>query len=297
MPARPPSAQSYWILIPVHNRADITRRCLRHLHELGVSAWAHVVVADDGSTDDTPRMLREDFPWASVIQGDGTWWWAGAIHAAMQKAVSQGAQAVCWLNDDTLPDAGALEKLFAQAERVQGICGGLARTDDQGAGMTYSGGNMRHRWPAQTPRSQASSPVTVEWLHGNMVVVPASVWQKLGLLSARGTIHNFADIGYTYRAHKSGIPVLLLPAATAMASPNDSASYRSWRDESLPWHAVWRGFGDPKVWWYLPGLVAFKTRAFGLSGWWDCAVVLGKAAILPLYKLLKKGPHTAQRNR
>lgn len=281
--------QPLWILIPVHNRAVTTCACLRHLQDLGVPAWAEVLVADDGSTDGTAQIIQAQFPWARVIHGDGRWWWAGAIRAAMQEAAQHGAAAVCWLNDDTLPDPGALEMLFTLATQTQGVCGGLSRTTDCPTdGMTYSGGTMRRRWPAQMPPPQEPTPVPVEWLHGNMVALPARVWQQLGLPSTRGTIHNFADIEYTYTAHRQGIPVLLIPAAKAVASANFSASYRSWRDDSLSWPEVWRGFSDPKVWWYLPGLAAFKIRSFGSMGMWDCAVVLGKAALLPVYKILKK---------
>lgn len=277
-------AHPHWILIPVHNRAATTQRCLTRLMELGVPAWAEVLVADDGSTDGTAAMIQAEFPWVRVIHGDGGWWWAGAIRAAMQEAAQHEAVAVCWLNDDTLPDPGALESLFALAAETHGICGGLSRTDSTGA-SNYSGGIMRRRWPAQMSPAHEGA---VEWLHGNMVVVHSSVWRMQGFPCNRGTIHNFADIEYTFQAHRGGISVRLVPMATALANLNCSASYLSWRDEALPWLEVWRGFLDPKVWWYLPGLAAFKGRCFGLLGIWDCLVVVGKAALLPLYKLLKK---------
>lgn len=296
MPARPSAAQPSWILIPVHNRVATTRSCLLRLNELGVPAWAEVLVADDGSTDETAMMLRSEFPRVRVLQGDGGWWWAGAIRAGMEEAARHQAQAVCWLNDDTLPDPGALEKLFALASQCQGICGGLSRTDPT-VGMTYSGGSMRRRWPAQNPPCHGGAPVAVEWLHGNMVVVPSAVWQKLGLPNTCGTIHNFADIEYTYAAYRQGISVRLMPEATAMANANCSASYRSWRDDSLSWQTVWRGFFNPKVWWYLPGLVAFKMRSFGIAGLGDCCLLVAKAAMLPLYKMLKKLPGGSTRSR
>ena len=161
MPARPSAAPAVWIVIPVHNRAAVTRRCLDRLREVGVTAWAEVLVADDGSTDDTPRMIREEFPWARVIRGDGAWWWAGAIRAGMEEAIRAGAQIVFWLNDDTLPDAGALARLAALCAERQGICGGICRADSAG-GMTYSGGIIRARWPAAVTLPQEETPAPVE---------------------------------------------------------------------------------------------------------------------------------------
>ena len=287
MPARPSAAPAVWIVIPVHNRAAVTRRCLDRLREVGVTAWAEVLVADDGSTDDTPRMIREEFPWARVIRGDGAWWWAGAIRAGMEEAIRAGAQIVFWLNDDTLPDAGALARLAALCAERQGICGGICRADSAG-GMTYSGGIIRARWPAAVTLPQEETPAPVEWLHGNLVAIHHSVWERLGLPETLGTRHNFADVEYTHRAHRAGVPVLLVPNAAGTAATNLSASYLSWKDDRLSWPEIWRGFADPKVWWYLPGVLAFKTRMFGARGLLDCVWLLCKAAALPAFKLARR---------
>lgn len=285
MPSRSSQAPSRWIVIPVHNRLEITRSCLAHLAQLKVHSWAHVLVADDGSTDGTAAMIRAEFPWAEILTGPGDWWWAGAIRAGMQHAIQHGAETLAWLNDDTHPDAGSLERLFAEAETRAGICGGISQPDDASASL-YSGGTMDKRWPKayQSTDLTKDSPTLAQWLHGNMVVLHASVWQRLGLPDTRGTIHNYADIEYTYRAYLLGIPVLIVPQATAQAHANLSASYLSWRDSRVSLSTVWQGFVSPKVWWYLPGLLAFKVRQFGWLGLWDCGLVLSKFCLLPMHK-------------
>lgn len=290
MLARSSTSDECWVILPVHNRAATTQRCLKHLHELGVPTWAQVLVMDDGSSDGTAALVQKEFPWARVLHGPGNWWWAGAIRAGMAEAAHHGAEFICWLNDDTLPDANALETLLKLARETAGLCGGVSRTEDD-AGMSYGGGFMRQRWPQSIPAPQSAvpqPPVPLEWLHGNMVMLHRQVWQRLGLPKTLGTIHNYADIEYTYAAFQLGIPVLLVPAATALANSNTTASYRSWRDDSLSWQDVWRGFYDPKVWWYLPGLLAFKMRTFGVLGCYDCFFVVTKALLLPLFKALRR---------
>lgn len=274
---------SVWIVIPVHNRVATTRRCLERLAKLEAPSWAQILVVDDGSTDDTPRMLREEHPWAQVLIGPGNWWWAGAIHAGMRLAIAKGARVICWLNDDTLPDTGALEALVKRSQDTRGMCGGVSRPGGPG-GASYGGGRMVQRWPQPIQPSASAKWGAVEWLHGNLVAIHGDVWRRIGLPQTSGTIHNFADIEYSFTAFQYGIPVELHATATATAEVNLCASYRSWRDPRLALTTVWAGFLSPKVWWYLPGLAAFKTRLFGWRGALDCVLLVAKAASLPIYK-------------
>jgi GT2 family glycosyltransferase len=277
-------AENVWIIIPVHNRRATTARCLGHLGELGVLAWAHVLVVDDGSSDGTHSMLEHDFPGVQVAAGDGHLWWSGAMRLGMATAIQGGADCVVWLNDDTLPKSGALECLVKLAAARASICGGVSRTST--AEFVYAGGVMRRRWPERLKSVPVptADPLLVEWLHGNMVAIPAAVWRRIGLPESRWMKHTFADIEYTLRAFRQGIPVLLVPAAQAAAEYNDSASYWSWADPRLSWWDVLGGFSSPKVWWYLPGLVYFKLATAGGTGVFDCVWVCVKALLLGVFK-------------
>ncbi|MBB5030459.1 glycosyltransferase family 2 protein [Prosthecobacter vanneervenii] len=278
------SAENVWIVIPVHNRRTTTARCLKHLSELGVLLWAHVLVVDDGSSDGTRNMLEQDFPWVRVVAGNGQLWWSGAIRLGMETAIQSGAVCIVWLNDDTLPQSGALERLVNLSAERAGICGGIARTHAES--FFYSGGVMRRRWPERLKSVPGidADPLPQEWLHGNMVAIPAAVWSRIGLNESCWMKHTFADIEYTLRAHRAGLPVLLVPAAQAAAEYNDSASYWSWADPRLSWRDVLAGFRSPKVWWYLPGLVYFKLVTAGVAGAFDCVWLCVKALLLGIYK-------------
>jgi GT2 family glycosyltransferase len=277
---------SVWLVIPVHNRKATTKRCLNHLDTLGIRVWANVLVIEDGSTDGTHEMLREDFPWAHTISGNGSLWWSGAIRLGMEVAIASGADCVCWLNDDSLPDSGSLEQLVQLALDSAAICGGICRTPD--GAFVYSGGIIRHRWPqhwAPVPESTAA-PISVEWLHGNMVAIPANICRRIGLPESQWMKHNFADVEYTLRAHRAGVPVLLVPSALGVADRNTSPTYWSWADVRLSWLAIMLGFCNPKVWWYAPGLIYFKVSQFGALGTLDCLCLFAKAILIVFYKCL-----------
>ena len=60
-----------YIIIPVHNRKQITLKCLENLDKSGDLQQYHVVVVDDGSTDGTTEAINNLFPDVKVLPGDG----------------------------------------------------------------------------------------------------------------------------------------------------------------------------------------------------------------------------------
>ncbi len=98
--------------------------------------------------------------------------------------------------------------------------------------------------------------------------------------------NNLADIAYTLEANRAGFPVQLVTSASALAHSNDSASYWSWADPRLGWRELLRGFGNPKVWWYLPGVAWFQVRLFGWRGVAALGWLVVKLAVLLPFKLV-----------
>jgi glycosyltransferase involved in cell wall biosynthesis len=67
-----------YILLPVHNRREITKVFIDCLE---AQTWQnyHLVLIDDGSTDGTEQVVRERVENLTVIRGNGNWWWAGCL--------------------------------------------------------------------------------------------------------------------------------------------------------------------------------------------------------------------------
>lgn len=100
-----------WVLLPVHNRRDITTQCVQQLLAQSYRP-IRLIVIDDGSTDSTADMVRKLAPAATVLQGNGKLWWAGCLQRGLDWLVSEGAareDIVLMLNDDTTFDRRFVE--------------------------------------------------------------------------------------------------------------------------------------------------------------------------------------------
>jgi GT2 family glycosyltransferase len=102
------------IIIPVYNRASLTRRCLNALlDEPSERVSCEIVVVDDASTDATQRLLADYQEGVRVVTHATNTGFAGACNDGA--AVASGEYLV-FLNNDTIPQAGWLDALVRHAE-------------------------------------------------------------------------------------------------------------------------------------------------------------------------------------
>src|ERR1700730_511559 len=98
------------ILIPIHNRIEMTKQglnslfsALRHFNENGLSQTSYkVVVIDDGSKDGSKEWIKEHYKDCEILIGDGNLWWSGAINKGIEYAltIDKLTHVILW-NDDT----------------------------------------------------------------------------------------------------------------------------------------------------------------------------------------------------
>jgi GT2 family glycosyltransferase len=154
------------IVIPVHNRASLTRQCLETiLADQGVRSNAEVMVVDDGSTDDTPQVLAGFGEAIRVVSHRAP---AGFATACNRGAAEAAGEELVFLNNDTIPVAGWLEAILKYADEhpEAAVVGtkllfpndtiqhaGMVITDDLNPRHVYAG------FPADHPAVNESRPV------------------------------------------------------------------------------------------------------------------------------------------
>lgn len=238
------------VIMAVHNRASLTRRCIANLCEAMTDQrieW-DLTVFDDGSTDTTVEVIKTIVPSAMIIQGDGTAFWARGMAIAESHALSESYPSdwILWLNDDVALDADWLCRCVRHmSEESNSVL--VAAMRDRLTGMTsYSG--FRRRLGGHPLRLQRVEPSrelqSVDTFNGNLVLVPAHVARQVGGIDGQFS-HGLADLDYGLRCRAHDIPVHLMPGTMGECPRNSESSPRRLPDRWRCFIGV-KGGGNPR---------------------------------------------------
>lgn len=197
------AVDSTWVLIPVHNRREITLQCLSHLKETQDWERFNVVVIDDGSTDGTSEAVETDFPSVTVLEGDGSLWWGGAIRKGMEFVMDQGGEVFIWLNDDVLPDPHSVTKLSNKAAELGDTI--LTTRVETDTDHEYTTCNRKTRVGMRVVPYESDAEIQYcDATAGKFTAIPREIVETIGLPDDTRFPHNFCDYDYTYRATEHG---------------------------------------------------------------------------------------------
>jgi len=180
-----------YAVIPVYNRKHYTKKCL---YCLEVQTWSNlqVIVVDDGSNDGTSEMIENEFPMVTLINGDGTLWWTGAINVGIQCALERASNTdyILVINDDLEVDENYLEILIRFAQAHPKTLVGSVMVDINQPNVVYNGGVLINWWNAKTlvlDRGKELSKFEngyyneVSTLTGRGTLIPVGVFKQIGL--------------------------------------------------------------------------------------------------------------------
>lgn len=201
------------VLLTCHNRRALTVRCLESLRAQHGDLDIALFVVDDGSSDGTAAAVRATWTDAHIIPGDGSLFWNGGMRLAWESAAATGPfDHYLWLNDDVVLEPGALSRLVGEAAALATAGGAVivaGSTRCPGTDEPSYGGQRRAnpRRPLRLTVAQpGTAPVPVDTISGNIVLVTAAAFARLGNLSP-AFVHIFGDLDYGLRARAAGIPV------------------------------------------------------------------------------------------
>lgn len=213
--------KSLYIIIPVYNRKYFTRECLLSLRKQTFQNFTTVVI-DDGSSDKTTEMIKNEFSEVVLLNGDGNLWWTGAVNAGVEYVIENATKAdyILTLNDDTSFQTNYLETLIVCASKhrrslIGSIC---LKNNDR---MTIEDGGVKINW--RTAKFKflekgnkynanfygESTVKPVDVLSGRGTLIPVEAFFEIGLYDFLRLPHYGADYEFSYRAKKNGYSLLI----------------------------------------------------------------------------------------
>jgi GT2 family glycosyltransferase len=274
-----------YILLPVHNRKEITRHFVECLRTQTFTDY-HLVLIDDGSTDGTAEMVKKYIPSSTVLVGSGDWWWAGSLQRGLDWLRSKSVDAsdlILFINDDVKFAPDYLQcAVRVMANRKHVLM--LSRFRRVGCDRILETGVFANLRRMSFEISDTADRINCLSTRGLFVH-----WQDLKAIGGfHPTLlpHYLSDYEYTLRAHRKGFKcetsddLLIVPTdeATGHRVINDASFLnfmkKYWSKKSAINPVYWSAFvvltSEPM--WVIPNLSrvwiqAFKTiiRAFLVS--------------------------------
>lgn len=215
------------IVIVNWNTRNLLRNCLKSVQE-ETNVSHEVWVVDNGSTDGSPEMVRNEFPDVHLIANEDNKGFAAANNQALPLC---HGQYVLLLNSDTIVLEGALDKMVGHMHahpHVGGLGCTLLNADGSlqpSAHQFYSTARslvenrlVQSVWRKRHPNSPLlefwdhSSIRKVDWVCGAVLMLRREVLHDVGLLDDSFFMYG-EEIDWQMRMNKAGHQIWFMPDA------------------------------------------------------------------------------------
>ena len=178
-----------------------------------------IVVVDNGSADDSVEAIRKQFPRVTLIPTGENLGYAGGNNVGIQHALSQEADLVFLLNNDTIVDKECIPALLRQAQESPqiGIFGAYPLRMNEPTKLDHLGGI----WNRSTASFKLiglgasdgyKASESLDYVCGCSILVRRSVFETIGYLEEKFFLF-WEEADFCVRAKKAGFEVGVCYAA------------------------------------------------------------------------------------
>lgn len=205
------------VIVPVYNNLLDTLLCVASILELETDRCFEVIVADDGSTDETPRVVGAIGGVVKHLRQPRNLGFLGNCNAAAAQA---RGRVVVLLNNDTLVLPGWLDGLLSPFDRFDhvGLVGSKLLNWDgtlqEAGGIFWNDGSAWNFGRGQNPRApQFCYLKDVDYVSGASIAVPVDVWRQVGGFDPLFSPAYCEDSDLAFRLRAGGWRTLMNPAS------------------------------------------------------------------------------------
>lgn len=231
------------VILTVYNRKQHTLSCLRRIEEQTIHICKEVsldiYLTNDGCTDGTPEVIREEFPYVNIIEGDGSFFWNRGMYAAWQEAAKGDYDFYLWLNDDTHLFGDAVERLLgcSSAKQDQAVIIGSCCSSENEKEITYGG----HAKDGKLIKNVSCEQECVIF-HGNIVLIPRFIFERIGFNDRRYR-HAMGDFDYSLMVNRQGLKSYVAKGVFGMCDLHPNKP--KWCDSKVNFTERWKAFHKP----------------------------------------------------
>lgn len=212
------------------NTRDILKECLERIPSSTGELSTQIIVVDNGSTDGTLEMIRQEFPSVTLIENSS--------NLGFPKAVNQGIEAskaayVAILNSDTMLTPGSLGKLVDYLEAHQKVGAVGPQLVSREGHYQYSGGYAPSLFAALNELAGVNlllakkarklfvrskdprQPMRLDWLCAACMVVRRAAIDDAGMFDDDHFMYA-EDMEYGLRLRAHGWEVHLVPEVSVV---------------------------------------------------------------------------------
>jgi len=232
------------IIILNWNGAQMLQHYLPSVLKYTTIAGCEIIVADNGSTDNSLDMLANEFPSVRTIVLDANYGFAEGYNRAIAQVDSEYTVLLNsdvevtkgWLTPlfeymETHPDVAAVQpKIRSDRQRTYFEHAGAAGGFISKLGYPYCRGRLL--WHVEEDKGQYDTITDVDWTSGACMCVRTQVYKKCGGLDAAFFAH-MEEIDLCWRMRNAGWRLVCLPQSVVYHLGGGSLSYENPRKTYL----------------------------------------------------------------
>jgi len=228
-----------------------------------------IVVVDDGCTDGTSEMLRDEFPQVHVVRGEGDWWYTRSMNEGFELAYSLEPNYVLTMNDDVRLPADYIHNIYTAIKEAKGVCimGSISVTESSPERITFSGVKdinwwrfkYTHHMPhySEIDTMKVSGTKESKVLPGRGMLIPTALLKSLNGFDP-DLIQYGSDDDFCLRAATNGARVMVSYDAVVRSYDTLTGVGNPSRKDSLM--DVVKGFSNKYSTLYLPKTIRAIRR-------------------------------------